>query len=29
MPYIDIEYNIEQDRWDYSNKYIKWEGGGI
>ncbi len=28
MPNIDIEDNIEQDRWDYSNEYNKWEGGG-
>jgi hypothetical protein len=29
MPNIDIEDNVEQDRWDYSNKYNEWEGGGI
>ncbi len=29
MPNIDIEDNVEQERWDYSNKYNKWEGGGI
>ncbi len=29
MPNIDIEDNVEQDRWDYSNEYNKWEGGGI
>ena len=29
MPNIDIEDNIEQDRWDYTNKYNKWEGGGF
>jgi hypothetical protein len=29
MPNIDIEDNIEQDRWDYSNEYNKWEGGEI
>jgi hypothetical protein len=29
MPNIDIEKNIEQDRWDYSNEYNEWEGGGI
>jgi hypothetical protein len=29
MPNIDIENNVEQDRWDYSNEYNKWEGGGI
>jgi hypothetical protein len=29
MPNIDIEDNVEQDRWDYTNKYNKWEGGGI
>ncbi len=28
MPNIDIEDNAEQDRWDYSNKYNEWEGGG-
>jgi hypothetical protein len=28
MPNIDIENNIEQDRWDYSSEYNKWEGGG-
>jgi hypothetical protein len=28
MPNIDIEDNIEQDRWDYINKYNEWEGGG-
>jgi hypothetical protein len=27
-PKIDIEYNVEQDRWDYSNKYNEWKGGG-
>jgi hypothetical protein len=27
MPNIDIEDNVEQDRWDYSNEYNKWEGG--
>jgi hypothetical protein len=29
MPNIDIENNVEQDRWDYSNEYKEWEGGGI
>jgi hypothetical protein len=29
MPNIDIKNNIEQDRWDYSNEYNEWEGGGI
>jgi hypothetical protein len=29
MPNIDIEDNVEQDRWDYSNKYNKWDGGGF
>jgi hypothetical protein len=29
MPNIDIEDNKEQDRWDYSNKYNEWQGGGI
>ncbi len=28
MPNIDIEHNVEQDRWDYSKEYNKWEGGG-
>jgi hypothetical protein len=27
MPNIDIENNVEQDRWDYSNEYNKSEGG--
>jgi hypothetical protein len=27
IPNIDIEDNKEQDRWDYSNKYNKWQGG--
>jgi hypothetical protein len=27
LPNIDIENNIEQDRWDYSNECNKWEGG--
>jgi hypothetical protein len=26
---IDIENNVEQDRWDYSNEYNEWEGMGI
>jgi hypothetical protein len=29
MPNIDIENNEEQDRWDYSNEYNEWQGGGI
>ncbi len=29
MPNIDIENYVEKDRWDYSNEYNKWEGGGI
>jgi hypothetical protein len=29
MPNIDIEDNVEQERWDYSDKYYKCEGGGI
>ncbi len=29
MPNVDIENYIEQDRWDYSNEYNKWEGGKI
>jgi hypothetical protein len=29
MPNIDIENNLEQDRWDYSNEYSKWKVGGI
>ncbi len=28
MPNIDIENNVEQDRWDYHNEYNKWERGG-
>jgi hypothetical protein len=27
MPNIDIEDNIEQERWDYTNQYNKWKGG--
>ncbi len=27
MPSIDIEDKVEQDRWDYSNEYNKWDGG--
>ena len=27
MPNIDIQDNVEQYRWDYSNEYNKWEGG--
>jgi hypothetical protein len=26
---IDIEDNIEQERWDYTNTYYEWEGEGI
>jgi hypothetical protein len=29
MPNIDIEDNVEQDRWDYTNKYNEWEGRGL
>jgi hypothetical protein len=29
MPNIDIENNIDQDRWEYSNEYNKWKWGGI
>jgi hypothetical protein len=29
MPYIDIDNNVEQDRWDYRNEYDEWEGGEI
>ena len=29
MRNIDIEDNVEQDRWDHSNKYNTWEGGGF
>jgi hypothetical protein len=29
MPNIGIENNVEQDRWEYSNEYNEWEGGGI
>jgi hypothetical protein len=29
MPNIDVENNVEQDRWDYSNEYNELEGGGI
>jgi hypothetical protein len=29
MPNIDFENYVEQDRWNYSNKYNEWEGGGI
>jgi hypothetical protein len=28
MPNIDIEDNVEQERWDYTNKHNEWEGGG-
>jgi hypothetical protein len=27
MPNIDIEDNVEQERWDYTKKYNEWEGG--
>ncbi len=27
MPNIDIEENVEQGRWDCTNKYTKWEWG--
>jgi hypothetical protein len=27
MHNIDIEDNVEEERWDYTNKYINWEGG--
>ncbi len=27
MPNIDIEDNVQQERWDYTNKYNKWEMG--
>jgi hypothetical protein len=27
MPNVDIEKNIEQGRWDYTNEYNEWEGG--
>ncbi len=27
MPNIDIEDNVEQERWDYMNKYNEWGGG--
>jgi hypothetical protein len=26
---IDIDNDVEEDRWDYSNKWNKWEGGGL
>ncbi len=29
MPNIEIKNNVEQDRWEYSNEYNNWEGGGI
>ncbi len=28
MPNIDIEDTVDQDMWDYTNKYNEWEGGG-
>jgi hypothetical protein len=28
MPNVDIDDNVEQDRWNYSNEYNKWDGGG-
>ncbi len=27
MHNIDIEDNVKQDRWGYTNEYNKWEGG--
>jgi hypothetical protein len=27
MPNVDIEENVEQERWDYTNEYNKWEEG--
>jgi hypothetical protein len=27
MPNVDIENNVEQERWDYTNEYNEWEGG--
>ena len=24
-----IANDVEEDRWDYSNAYNKWEGGGL
>jgi hypothetical protein len=29
MPNVDIEENVEQERWDYTNEYNKWEGGNF
>jgi hypothetical protein len=29
MPIIDMVDNVEQDRWDYGNKYKELEGGGF
>jgi hypothetical protein len=29
MPNIDIENYVEEDRWDDSNKFNEWEGGGL
>ncbi len=26
---IDIDHYVEQDRWEDSNEYNKWEGGGL
>jgi hypothetical protein len=26
---IDIDNDVEEDRWDYSNECNKWEGGGL
>ena len=26
---IDIDNDVEEDRWDYSNEWNKWEGGGL
>jgi hypothetical protein len=28
MPNVGIEENVEQERWDYTNEYNEWEGGG-
>jgi hypothetical protein len=29
MPNFDIENEVEEDRWVYSNEYNEWEGGGL
>jgi hypothetical protein len=26
---IDIDSDVEEDRWDYSNECNEWEGGGL